>query len=317
MSLPLDLVDIQDARVRIAPFIHTTPVIVSRRLDELIGAQVYFKCENFQRAGSFKARGAQNAVLMLDHARAARGVVTHSSGNHAAALAMAARNRGIPAHVVMPADAPRIKVESVRRLGGKIHFCDPNMQAREVETQALVRALDVVAVHSSDDIHVIAGQGTAMLEFLEQAPGLEAVLAPVGGGGLMAGTAIAARRLQPGIRIIATEPALADDAYRSWRGGRHVRDGNRHTVADGLRVTLGGHGFTVLCSLLDDFITVQEAAIVDAMRLVWEVLKIVIEPSSAVPLAALLQGVPSLSGRRIGIILSGGNVDVDMLPWQG
>lgn len=315
-ALPVSYPDIEAAAARIAPYVARTPVLRSRRLDELLGAEVHFKCENFQRIGAFKARGAHNAVFLLDDAAAARGVVTHSSGNHAAALSLAARNRGIAACIVMPSNAPRAKVESVRRLGGEIHFCEPTLQARESTVAALVAERELTLVHPYDDPRVIAGQGTAAREFLEQAPQLDAILAPVGGGGLMAGTAIAARALEPGIRIVATEPEQADDACRSWRAGHRITDLPLDTIADGLRTYLGERTFPVLRARLDDFVTVGEDAIVQAMRLVWEVLKIVIEPSAAVPVAALLQRKGGLAGRRVGVILSGGNVDLDVLPWQ-
>ncbi len=315
-ALPVSLADIEAAARRIAPYVKRTPVFRSHRLDELLGAEVHYKCENFQRIGAFKARGAHNAVFLLDEADAARGVVTHSSGNHAAALSLAARNRGIAACIVMPSNAPRAKVESVRRLGGDIRFCEPTLEARETTVAAIIAERDMTLVHPYDDAHVIAGQGTAAREFLEEAPQLEAILAPVGGGGLMSGTAIAARALKPGIRIVGTEPAQADDAFRSWKAGRLLTDVKPDTIADGLRTYLGEKPFEILRERLDDFLTVSEDAIVQSMRLVWEVLKIVIEPSAAVPVAALLEGKGDLGGRKVGIILSGGNIDLDVLPWQ-
>ncbi|HEY0266055.1 MAG TPA: pyridoxal-phosphate dependent enzyme [Rhizomicrobium sp.] len=314
--LPVSLSDIETAAGRIAPFVKLTPVFTSQRLDLLLGAEIFFKCENFQRVGTFKARGAHNAVFALDDAAAAHGVVTHSSGNHAAALSLAARNRGIPACIVMPSNAPRTKVESVLRLGGEIRFCEPNIQAREAAAASIVAERGAALIHPYDNLDVIAGQGTAMAEFIAQVPGLEAILAPVGGGGLMAGTAIAARGLKPGIRIIATEPEQADDAFRSWSQGKLITGGMPNTIADGLRTTLGSNGYTVMRALLDEFATVSEDAIIQATRLVWEVLKIIIEPSSAVPVAALLEGKVNLADRKVGIILSGGNVDLDWLPWQ-
>lgn len=314
--LPVSLSDIETAAVRIAPFVKLTPVFTSQRLDLLLGAEIFFKCENFQRVGTFKARGAHNAVFALDDAAAARGVVTHSSGNHAAALSLAARNRGIPAFIVMPSDAPRIKVESVLRLGGKIRFCEPSIRAREAAAASIVAERGLALIHPYDNLDVIAGQGTAMAEFMGQVPALDAILAPVGGGGLMAGTAIAARGLKRDIRIIATEPEQADDAFRSWSQGKLISGGVPNTIADGLRTTLGSNGFTVMRALLDEFVTVSEDAILQATRLVWDVLKIIIEPSSAVPVAALLEGKVNLAERKVGIILSGGNVDLDGLPWQ-
>ena len=252
----------------------------------------------------------------LSEEEAARGVVTHSSGNHAAALALAAATRGIRADIVMPENAPRAKVESVRRLGGQITTCAPTIAAREAAANAIVEAQGATLVHPYDDPRVIAGQGTAALELLEDCPDLDAITAPVGGGGLMAGTAVAARHLAPSIRIVATEPAQADDAWRSWSSGVWTAGDPPNTVADGLRTTVGHNGLPILRALLDDFVTVSEAAIIEAMRLVWETTKLVIEPSSAVPVAALLEGKGGLRGGRIGIILTGGNVDLDRLPWQ-
>lgn len=315
-QLPVSFADIEAAAARIVGHVHRTPLMVSRRLDAITGARIVFKCENFQRIGAFKARGAHNAVLALAEAAASRGVVTHSSGNHAAALSLAAATRGIPAYIVMPENAPAAKVESVRRLGGRIEFCAPIITAREAAAAAIVAKEGATLVHPYDDPLVIAGQGTAARELLQEADPLDAILAPVGGGGLMAGTAIAARHLAPGIRIIATEPEQADDAWRSWTSSALTPGDPPDTIADGLRTTLGAHGFAILTALLDDFVTVSEAAIVEAMRLVWEVLKIVIEPSAAVPVAALLEGRIDLKGARVGMILSGGNVDLDRLPWQ-
>jgi threonine dehydratase len=308
--------DVTAAAERIAGYVHRTPLMRSHRLDAMLDAGVVFKCENFQRIGAFKARGAHNAVLALDAETAARGVVTHSSGNHAAALALAASSRGIDAAIVMPENAPRAKVESVRRLGGEIHFCAPTIQAREAAAAALVADRGATLVHPYNDPLVIAGQGTAAIELIEDSGGIDAILAPVGGGGLMAGTAIAARHMLPMIRILATEPQQANDAWRSWTNGVLTAGDPPQTIADGLRTTLGDNNLPILTALLDDFATVSESAIAEAMRLIWEVLKIVIEPSSAVPVAALLERRFDLTGMRVGIILTGGNVDLDMLPWQ-
>lgn len=308
--------DVAEAAVRIAGHVHRTPVLTSSRMDERVGARLFFKCENLQRTGAFKARGAHNAVLALDEAVAARGVVTHSSGNHAAALSLAARTRGIAAHIVMPANAPAAKIESVRRLGGHIEFCAPTIQAREAAAAAIVAANGATLIHPYDDPLVIAGQGTAAMELIADIGALDAIIAPVGGGGLMGGTAVAARHLLPGIRILAAEPAQADDAYRSWRSGIRAPGIAPDTIADGLRTTLGVHGFVLLRALIDDFATVSEEAIVAAMRLVWEVMKIVIEPSAAVAVAALMDGRIDVAGQRVGVILTGGNVDLDRLPWQ-
>lgn len=315
-QLAIGYADVAAAAERIAGYVHRTPLLRSHRIDEIMGADILFKCENFQRIGAFKARGAHNAVLALDKETAARGVVTHSSGNHAAALALAASSRGIKAAIVMPENAPVAKVESVRRLGGEIHFCAPTIAAREAAADALVLARHATLVHPYNDPMVMAGQGTAAIELIEDSGGIDAILAPVGGGGLMAGTATAARHLLPAIRILAVEPEQADDAWQSWSSGILTPGDPPDTIADGLRTTLGDKNLPILRALLDDFATVSEAAIVEAMRLVWEVLKIVIEPSSAVPIAALLERRFDLAGARVGVIITGGNVDLDKLPWQ-
>lgn len=314
--LPVTFNDVAAAARRVAPHVHRTPVLRSRRLNDILGADIFLKCENLQRIGAFKARGAHNAVLSLEDEQAARGVVTHSSGNHAAALSLAAATRGIRADIVMPENAPRAKVESVRRLGGQITMCEPTIAAREAAAAAIVASTGGTLVHPYDDPHVIAGQGTAAVEFLDECPDLDAITAPVGGGGLMAGTAIAARHICPSIRIVATEPEQADDAWRSWSSGSWTAGDPPDTVADGLRTTIGHNGLPILRALLDDFATVSEASIVEAMRLVWETTKLVIEPSSAVPVAALLERKGGMQGKRVGVILTGGNVDLDKLPWQ-
>lgn len=315
-ALPVTFADVEAAAARIAGHVHRTPLVTSRRLDVILGCQLVLKCENLQRTGAFKARGAHNAVLALGDEPAARGVVTHSSGNHAAALALAARTRGVPAWIVMPENAPRAKVESVRRLGGEVSFCAPTISAREAAAAAIVTERGATLIHPYDDCRVIAGQGTAAAELIEDAGALDALLAPVGGGGLMSGSAVVARHLLPAIRILATEPEQADDAWRSWTGGVRTAGDPPDTIADGLRTTLGVNGFTILRALLDGFATVSEATIVEAMRLIWEVTKLIVEPSAAVPIAALLERRVDLAGARVGVILSGGNVDLDRLPWQ-
>jgi threonine dehydratase len=314
MTLPVTFADVQAAAARIAGHVNRTPVMRSRTLNAMIGCNVLFKCENFQRIGAFKARGAHNAVLSLGEGVA--GVVTHSSGNHAAALCLAAQARGWPAAIVMPENAPVAKIESVRRLGGEITFVPPSIAAREAAAEAIVRDRGFALVHPYDDPLVIAGQGTAAMELIEEAGPLDAILAPVGGGGLMGGTAVAARAMVPGVRILATEPEQADDAYRSWSSGVWTAGDPPDTIADGLRGMLGDNGFAILRETLDGFATVSEAAIVRAMRLVWEVMKIVIEPSAAVPVAALLERrFEGLDGKSVGVILTGGNVDLARLPW--
>jgi threonine dehydratase len=285
-------------------------------LDALFGARIFFKCENLQRIGAFKARGAHNAVFSLE-ARAKAGVLTHSSGNHGAAVALAARNRGIPAHVVMPEGVSAPKLASVERLGARITICEPTLAAREAATARLQRETGATLVHPYNDPLVIAGQGTAALEFLEQEPGLDAILTPVGGGGLLSGTVIAAKGRSPGTRVFGTEPAGADDAYRSFKSGKLTGMADPRTIADGLRASLGPIPFAIIRKGVENIATVPDESIIAAMRLVWEVMKIVIEPSSAVPVAALLDRRLPLEGKRVGVILTGGNVDLGALPWMG
>ena len=308
--------DVLAAMERIAPYVHRTPVLTSGRMDALSDARVFFKCENLQKIGAFKARGAHNAVFSLDAAQARSGVLTHSSGNHGAALALAARNRGVPAHVVMPSGVSAPKLDSVRRLGARITICEPTLAGREAATEQLQRDTGALLVHPYNDTRVIAGQGTAALELLEQVPDLEAIVVPVGGGGLLSGTAIAARGYSAAVRVFGAEPAGADDAYRSFKSGELVGMADPRTIADGLRASLGPIPFAIIRTGVEDIATVPEESIVSAMRLVWEVMKIVIEPSSAVPVAALLDRRLLVGGRRVGVILTGGNADLDALPWS-
>ncbi|MBC7366847.1 MAG: pyridoxal-phosphate dependent enzyme [Undibacterium sp.] len=312
----LTLADIRAAHTRIADKIHRTPILTSATLDALCGGQLFFKCENFQKIGAFKARGAANAVFSLTDAEAARGVATHSSGNHAAALARAARLRGIPAHIVMPSNAPKAKVESVRRNGGIIIFCEPTLAAREAACAEVIAETGARLVHPYNDYAVMAGQGTATLELLEQAPNLDLIIAPVGGGGLLSGTAVAAKGAKPGIRVIAAEPAAADDAARSFAAGHIIPLDKTTTIADGLPTSLGERNFPLIQQHVDGIVTVSEESIVAAMRRIWEVLKIIIEPSCAVPYAAIMEKKIDVTGQRVGLILTGGNVDLDALPWM-
>lgn len=311
-----DLAAIRAAHARIAPHVHRTPVLTCRSLDAAVGATLYFKCENFQRIGAFKARGAVNAVFSLSEADAAKGVVTHSSGNHGAALAYAAARRGIRALVVMPENAARIKQDNVRSLGAAIRFCAPTASARESLCADVQRETGATLVHPFDNIHVIAGQGTAAVELLEDAPALDVVIAPIGGGGLLSGTAIAVKGLRPGLRVLGAEPANADDAARGFRSGRVEPVPATTTIADGLRSPVSARTLGAIRANVAAIGTASEEAIVRAMRLVWEKMKIVIEPSSAVPLACLLERTLDVGGTRVGIVLSGGNVDLDRLPWQ-
>ena len=312
LTLPL----VQEAQARIAGKVSVTPVLTSETLDTEAGANLYFKCENFQKCGSFKARGATNAVFSLSPQQASRGVATHSSGNHAAALSRAARLRGIPAYIVMPDSSPKAKRAAVERYGGQITYCQATLPARESAARALVEATGAALVHPYDDLAVMAGQGTAAVELLASVPELDVILCPVGGGGLLSGTAVAAKSLKAALRVVGVEPAGADDAARSLRAGRILTNVNPDTIADGLRASLGERPFAVIRHLVDDIVTVSDELIVRAMRRLWEVMKIVVEPSAAVPYAALLTERPELRGRRIGVILSGGNLDLDRLPWS-
>jgi threonine dehydratase len=315
MDSPPDLAALRAAHDRIRPFVHRTPVVTCSAIDQLAGARVYFKCENFQKGGAFKARGAANAVLSLPEEQARRGVATHSSGNHAAALALAAGRRGVPAYIVMPKNAPEVKRAAVEGYGGKITFCEPDQASREAACAEVVRSTGATLVHPYNDDRVIAGQGTAALELLEDVSDLDAVLAPVGGGGLLSGTAIAVKALRPAARVIGCEPALADDAFQSLKENRIVPARPPVTVADGLRTALGEKTFPVIKRHVEQVALAEEAEIVAAMRLILERAKIVVEPSAAVPLAVLLNRPLSLAGARVGIILSGGNVDVTRLPF--
>ena len=308
--------DIHDAAKRIAPFAHRTPVLTCATLDDLCSAAIHFKCENFQKVGAFKFRGATNAVFSLPEADAERGVATHSSGNHAAALALAARLRGIPAHIVMPDNAPQVKKDAVAAYGARITFCEPTLQAREGTLEQIAEKTGAAVVHPYDDNRVIAGQGTCALELCEDVPDLDVVMAPVGGGGLLAGTAISASESDANAKVIAAEPANADDAARSFQAGRIIPSDNPKTVADGLLTSLGRRNFPIIKERVYRILTVSEDDIIAAMRLVWERMKIIIEPSAAVPVAALRVHREEIPGERIGVILSGGNVDLAKLPWM-
>jgi threonine dehydratase len=316
-EFPFDWKKIVEAHERIRPRIHRTPVLTSESLNELAGAELFFKCENLQKTGSFKIRGATNAIFSLTEEEARRGVVTHSSGNHAAAVACAARWRGISASIVMPKNAPGVKCRAVESYGGKITFCEPNVTAR-AETAARIQAeTGAVMVHPYDDDRIIAGQATAAKELLEEVPDLQAVLAPVSGGGLLSGTCLGAKGIRPEVRVYGCEPARADDAYRSLKSGQLQALETSDTIADGLRASLAPRTFAILQKLVDGVLLVSEEEIVAAMKLVWERLKIVIEPSSAVALAPLLKsgglremGIGEGEKPRVGVIFSGGNVEL-------
>ena len=314
LTLP-DLADVRDAHARIAPFVHRTPVMTCRAIDEEVGASLYFKCEHLQKVGAFKARGACNAVFALDEASASRGVVTHSSGNHGAAIAYAARTRGIPAWVVMPRNAPAVKQANVRRFGANVRLCEPTVAAREAACDEVARESGATLVHPFDDARVIAGQATATLELLAAVDDLDVVIAPCGGGGLLSGTAIAATSLAPGIRVFGAEPANADDAARSYASGAIEPLPATTTIADGLRTTLSPRTLLALRTHVAAFGTCSEVAILRAMRMIFERMKQVVEPSSSVPLACLLERTLDVAGMRVGIIVTGGNVDLDALAW--
>ncbi len=314
--MTVTLNDILQAAERIQPYAHRTPVLTCDSLNQRVGAQVFLKCENLQKVGAFKFRGATNAVFSLPEAQAARGVVAHSSGNHAQALALAARLRGIPAYIVMPNNAPQVKKDAVRAYGGQITFCEPTLEARESTQAEVIARTGATEVHPYNNEKVIAGQGTAALELLQDVPDLEVILAPVGGGGLLSGAAIAATETRPDIRVIAAEPELADDAFRSLQAGTILPSRNPKTIADGLLTSLGTLTFPILRARVEQIVTVSEAAIIEAMRFTWERAKIIIEPSAAVPLGLLFERKIDLTGRRVGVILSGGNVDLAKLPWQ-
>jgi threonine dehydratase len=316
MNTQPTLEDIREAQGRIRPFIHHTPVLTSTAVNDMCGAQLFFKCENFQKGGAFKARGACHAVFSLGKKEARKGVATHSSGNHAAALALAARWRGILAYVVMPENAALIKRAAAATYGAEIFFCKPTLEAREYTLQRVVESTGAVFIHPYNDLRIIAGQGTAALELCEEIPELDVVLAPVGGGGLLSGTAIAVTSISPGTAVIGAEPEQADDAYRSLQKGEIVPAANSDTIADGLRTSLGSLTFPIIKRHVKEIITVSEEAIVKAMRHIWERMKIIVEPSAAVPLGAVLSRGKDLKGKRIGIILSGGNVDLGHLPWK-
>lgn len=312
---PPGFTDVLAAAARIAPHARVTPVMRSRSLDALAGCELHFKCENLQRVGAFKFRGACNAVFSLDDAQAARGVVTQSSGNHGAAIALACRLRGIRAIVVVPRAAPKVKLAAIRDFGAQIVPCDTDQAARDAATADVLARTGGVLVHPFNDPRVIAGQGTATLELLREVPGLDTVLAPVSGGGLLSGTAIAAHGVDPEIRVLGAEPEGARDAHDSLELGERITGRATDTISDGLRAELGTLTFPILREHVAGILLVDDAETIAAMRLVWERLKIVIEPSCAVPLAAVLRYREHFAGRCTGIILSGGNVDLDALPW--
>jgi len=315
LKTEIDLHAIREARERIAARIHRTPVLTSESLDEIAGAKLFFKCENLQKTGSFKIRGATNAVFSLTEEEAKHGVVAPSSGNHAAALSLAARWRGIPAWIVMPSNSSAVKKKAVQAYGGNITECEPTMASREATSAELMRRTGAHLVHPYNDARVIAGQGTAALELLEEVPDLDIVIAPVSGGGLLSGTAIAAKSLRPGIRVMGGEPRNADDAFRSLASGIIEPASALQTMADGLRATLCPLTFSILRERVDEIVLVSEEEIIAAMQLLWERMKIVVEPSGAVSLAPALAKKMGAAGKKVGVILSGGNLDLRSLPF--
>ena len=310
------LEDMLVAHERIKPHIHRTPVLTSSFLNELTGAELFFKCENFQKAGAFKVRGASNAVFGLDEETAKAGVATHSSGNHALSLSYAAGRRGIPCHVVMPRTAPQAKKDAVRGYGGIITECEPSTSSREAVFAEVEARTGAEFVHPYNDPRVIAGQGTCSKELMEQTDGLDAVVAPIGGGGMVSGTCLTLSNLAPEVKIFAAEPEQADDAARSFKAGHIIADDAPETVADGLKVPLKELTWHFVSNHVTDILTASEQEIVDAMRLIWARMKIVMEPSSAVPMATILKNRDVFAGKRVGIIITGGNVDLGKLPWS-
>lgn len=306
--------DVLSAQARIAPYIHETPVMTSSYLNGLCGAELFFKCENLQKVGAFKARGAINAVFSLDDATAAKGVATHSSGNHGGALSFAAAQRGIPATVVMPHTAPEAKKAAVRGYGGRVLECEPTQTAREAMLEQVIAETGADAVHPYDDARVISGQATCALEFHHQVDKLDSFIAPVGGGGLISGSCLSLSQLSPQTKVYAAEPASADDAQRSLQAGEMLFFDGQHSVADGLNANLKASTWHFISNFVEDILLASDQEIIDAMYLTWQRMKLVIEPSAAVPLAVLLKNRERFAGQRIGVILTGGNVDLQSCP---
>jgi threonine dehydratase len=314
MSIKPDFNEILLAAERIRKYIHYTPVLSSKNINGIAACKLSFKCENFQKVGAFKARGATNAVMLLTEENASKGVATHSSGNFAQALAWAASNRGIKATIIMPRTAPKAKVNAVKSYNAEIIFCEPTLEARETTLRQFTESSGASFIHPYNDYNVIAGQGTAALELIKEVPEIEIIMAPVGGGGLIAGTAIAAKGISPNIEVIAAEPKNADDARRSFDAGYIIASNNPNTIADGLLTSLGDKTYPIIKALVSKIITAEEDSIINAMRLIWERMKIVIEPSAALPLAAILENPEQFKGKRIGVILSGGNLGPRQTP---
>jgi len=311
-----DYLNVVEAADRISAYAHKTPVLTSDTSNKKAEAELFFKCENFQKVGAFKFRGACNAVFSLSDNGASKGVATHSSGNHAQALALAARLKNIPAFVVMPRNAPPVKIAAVKGYGAEVILCEPTQTARESTLKKVVSDTGSTFIHPYDNVDVIAGQGTAALELLTEVPDLDIIITPVGGGGLLSGTAIAAKQIKPDIQIIGAEPALADDAYRSFKTGKRILLDKTDTVADGLRTSLSERTFSIIHDKVNDIVTVQESSIIRDMRWVWERMNMIIETSCAVPVSAVFDKKIDVKGKKVGIIITGGNVDLSKLPWQ-
>lgn len=308
-------IDIDDCHNRIKPYVHKTPVLTSRLINEFVNSELFFKCENFQRMGAFKMRGAVNAILQLTETEQKKGVVTHSSGNFAQALSLAAKNIGVPAYIVMPSNAPRVKINAVKEYGGNISICPATLEDRIKTSQKITEETGATFIHPSDDLSVILGQATAAKELLENQPNLNLIVAPIGGGGLIAGTALSAKFYGNLCQVIGAEPKEVDDAYRSLISGKIEKNATTNTIADGLKTNLGDINFPIIQNNIEKIIRVEENEIIDAMRLIWERLKIVIEPSSAVALAAIIKEPKTFKRKKVGVIISGGNVDLSNLPF--
>ena len=300
---------------RVQPYVHRTPILTSQLINELVGASLFFKCENFQKAGAFKMRGAINAILQLTVDQKNNGVVTHSSGNFAQAVSLAAKKLGVKAYIVMPSNAPKVKIEGVKTYGGNITFSEPTLASREKEAKRIQKETGATFLHPSNHLDVILGQGTSAIELIEDQPDLDFILTPVGGGGLLAGTALATHYYNSTCKVIAGEPLLVNDAFRSLKSGKIEYNEHSNTIADGLRTHLGDINFPIIKDLVDEIICVSEEEIIDAMKIIWERMKIIVEPSSAVPFAAILKEKKQFIGKKVGVILSGGNVDISKLPF--
>lgn len=309
------LKDIESAHERIRPFIHRTPVLTNSSIDNLIGAKLFFKCENFQKAGSFKIRGASNAVELLSDEEFKRGVATTSSGNHGAALSMAVTRRGGKTKVVMPHNTPKIKVNNVERNGGEVVWCEPDQKYRESVLKDVVEETGATVVHPYNDERIMAGQGTCAKELLEDVPDLDSIVSPVSGGGLLSGSLLAAKNMKSSITVYGAEPEEADDAYQSLKLGRIVPNKTINTICDGLRAQIGSKTFPVIQNLVDDIIPIAEEDIINSLRMIWERLKIIVEPSCSIALALIIKNKQLFKGRNVGLIMSGGNLDLDNLPW--